>query len=313
MKTLLHARAKAGLSIVLTIGSLICFCSAIAIGNSRQTGHQDASVAANASTAPRPSDYRSEADNEEDRERFQQLPGIGQGGVLPAEFAKARATALALPLSPLLNGRKFQPAQAGTAPQPSFTPGCDPSSHHAPTPWNTDDNSVRIVAFGLHPTNTAVVYAGGYGGLQKSTDAGQTWRTSFDGGQSWRTYLSDDWESQAVSSITIDPNQPTNIYVGTGTYDNPGTYGGAGVYRSTDDGEHWQLFSGYCPSCGQNGVGDVFTNTMIRDVVIDPRNSGIAANTTLYVATDRFDTLGGLWKSTDGGETWSLVLVGTLL
>ena len=218
---------------------------------------------------------------------------------MPAEFAKARAEALALPLSPLLQGRKFQPAQAGDSPAPSFTPAAVPPPIMPPPPWNNDDNSVRIVAFGLHPTNTAVVYAGGSGGLLKSTDAGLTWRTSFDGGQNWRTYLSDDWESQAVNSIAIDPNEPRNIYVGTGTYDNPGTYGGAGLYRSTDDGEHWQLFS---------GPGNMLANTIIRDVVIDPHTSGIAANTTLYVATDRFATLGGLWKSTDGGETWSLVL-----
>jgi hypothetical protein len=258
VKTLFHTPAQAGLSIVLTIVSLVCFCSAIVIGNSRQTDRQNSSAVGTASSAADPLNTASRFENEEDREVSERLLGMGPGTVSPEAFAKARASALALPSSSFLQGRKFQGAQA--------TAGNDSSSWSPLTPvppivdpfFYNNENSVRIVALGLHPVDPDVVYAGSYGGLLKSDNGGQTW-----------DFLSDGWLSQAVNSIAIDPNPPGNsqsntIYVGTGSIDLPRGYG-VGLYRSTDAGANWTLFRGNCPpsSCGPNGVPRSYPKTRL--------------------------------------------------
>ncbi|MCX6141885.1 MAG: choice-of-anchor D domain-containing protein [Ignavibacteriales bacterium] len=68
----------------------------------------------------------------------------------------------------------------------------------------------------------------------------------------------------------------------SGTYLFAGTYGGAGVFRSTDNGTNWTLAS--------TGL----TNIYIRRLVVN--------GTNLYAAT-----LGGVFRSTDNGTTWTAV------
>lgn len=89
------------------------------------------------------------------------------------------------------------------------------------------------------------------------------------------------------------------LYVGTGEA-NPGggsiVFGGDGVYRSDDGGESWHHL-------GLEASG------AIGRMVVDPTNPG-----TLYVAAtgDLFNPGGerGLYRTTDGGDTWELVLAG---
>src|SRR5204862_2310205 len=45
---------------------------------------------------------------------------------------------------------------------------------------------------------------------------------------------------------------------------------------------------------------NVFAGTVIKGIVVDPNDNG-----AIYAANDRFDTLGGVWRSTNGGNTWS--------
>jgi photosystem II stability/assembly factor-like uncharacterized protein len=148
----------------------------------------------------------------------------------------------------------------------------------------------RMSAIAVHPTNSNILYVGGaQGGVWKTVDGGSTW-----------TPLTDRECSLAMGSIAIDPINPQIVYAGTGEQHFSGdSYYGCGVLRSTDGGASWtRLGAGVL---GAPGSG------RISRVVIAPSTAGNPATTTVFAASDL-----GLFRSTDGGGTWTEVLAGTL-
>ncbi len=147
--------------------------------------------------------------------------------------------------------------------------------------------SGRISDIVLHPTNRSIRYvAVGSGGVWKTINAGTTWEPIFDSEGSY-----------SIGCITLDPNDPDTVWVGTGENVSGRHVGyGDGVYRSLDGGKSWKRM----------GLEKSEHIGMIR---IDPRDSKIvyvAAQGPLWSAGgDR-----GLYKSTDGGETWARILGG---
>jgi len=104
----------------------------------------------------------------------------------------------------------------------------------------------------------------------------------------WELERGHHWPDQhyGVPALAIDPATPTTIYAGADT----------GVSKSIDDGVSWSV------------VIAGLTNTYVYTVVIDPLTP-----TTLYAGTGvgRNGYGGGsVFKSTDGGETWSAASAG---
>ena len=195
--------------------------------------------------------------------------------------------------------------------------------------------------------DTARLYAGTSAGFAKSDDRGQSWRlsnaglTSFDvqalavdpsdpdhlviatnvglfrsadAGETWVPAAT----VSAVSSLTVDPASGNVIYAATYGYGvrkstdggdtftppggghwqgplvmvpgSPRVYAGAGpaLYKSDDGGASWQALF---PPSGQ-------PTALVTDVLFDPTNP-----LTMYVT----DLDAGLFRSQDGGGTWSSV------
>ncbi|MEO1201190.1 MAG: glycosyl hydrolase, partial [Pseudomonadota bacterium] len=145
--------------------------------------------------------------------------------------------------------------------------------------------SGRVVDIAIDPTNKSRWYvAVGSGGVWKTENRGTTWTPVFD-----------DESSYSIGSITIDPNNPNTIWVGSGENHSGRHIGyGDGVYRSRDAGKSWENM----------GLEASERIGMIR---IDPRDSN-----TIFVAAQGPLWSGGgergLYKSTDGGENWRKVL-----
>ena len=145
--------------------------------------------------------------------------------------------------------------------------------------------SGRIADIAIHPGNNNVWYVGvGSGGVWKTTNSGTTWEPVFD-----------NEDSYSIGCIAIDPNNPNTIWVGTGeNVSGRHVAYGSGVYRSRDGGQNWENM----------GLEDSQHIGMIR---VDPRDSN-----TIFVAAQGPLWSGGgdrgLFKSTDGGETWRKVL-----
>jgi photosystem II stability/assembly factor-like uncharacterized protein len=145
--------------------------------------------------------------------------------------------------------------------------------------------SGRIVDIAVNPDDKSMWYvAAASGGLWKTENAGTTWTPVFD--------------HEAVYSIgvvTLDPNNPNVVWVGTGEYNAQRSVAyGNGVYKSEDGGRTWK------------NVGLKHSEHIGR-IVVDPRNSDVvyvAAQGPLFSAGgDR-----GLYKTTDGGKTWTKIL-----
>ncbi|MEM1408005.1 MAG: glycosyl hydrolase, partial [Bacteroidota bacterium] len=145
--------------------------------------------------------------------------------------------------------------------------------------------SGRISDIAIHPTHESTWYvAVGSGGVWKTENRGVTWAPIFD-----------DQPVYSIGCITIDPNNPHTIWVGTGENVGGRHVGfGDGVYKSEDDGKSWKNMG--LPSSNH-----------ISKIIVHPENSDViwvAAQGPLWTSGgDR-----GLYKSTDGGATWKKVL-----
>lgn len=124
----------------------------------------------------------------------------------------------------------------------------------------------------------------GSGGLWKTENNGIVWNPVFE-----------DQPSYSIGSVTIDPNNSQVVWVGTGENVSGRHVGwGDGIYKSIDGGTTW------------NNMG-LTKSEHIGKILVDPRNSDVvfvAAEGPLWASGgDR-----GLYKTSDGGKTWQLVL-----
>ncbi len=147
--------------------------------------------------------------------------------------------------------------------------------------------SGRISDIAVHPDNDNVWYvAVSSGGVWKTVNGGTTWNSIFDGQGSF-----------ATGCVTIDPNNPSTIWVGTG--ENVGGRHiafGDGVYVSYDEGRSWKNMG-------------LKTSEHISKIIVHPDNSKViwvASQGPLWSAGGER----GLYKSTDGGQTWKRTLGG---
>src|SRR5579871_3757120 len=161
--------------------------------------------------------------------------------------------------------------------------------------------SGRVSALAVDPTNSSIVYLGGAnGGIWKSTDAGTTW-----------TPLTDTEPSLSVGAIAIDPSNHNTIYVGTGegNYAAGGiigdSYYGAGILKSTNGGTSWTQITG--PFVGPFGSDSIDGGAFIGALAVSPSNSQILL-AGLYSASTTHPS--GVYRSTNGGSSWTLVLDG---
>jgi photosystem II stability/assembly factor-like uncharacterized protein len=142
----------------------------------------------------------------------------------------------------------------------------------------------RITSLALHPTDNTLIYAGAAaGGVWRSTDAAVTWTNIFN-------------ESPSIGAILLDPTNASTIYVGTGEA-NPGgvaTYPGNGLWRSTDAGLSWT-------NIGLQNVG------YIGKIAIHQSSPNRVFVSALGHYRSRTQDR-GIYRSADGGATWSRVL-----
>jgi photosystem II stability/assembly factor-like uncharacterized protein len=145
----------------------------------------------------------------------------------------------------------------------------------------------RVADVAVDPRSSDTIYVGSAsGGILKSVDGGITWDEIFD-----------DQPSLAIGAVTVDPNNPRTVYVGTGEPNAGGgsvTYGGMGVFRSTDGGGTWE------------SIG-LENSKYIGRIVVDPTDSDrifAAANGGLFSTNPER----GVYRSSDRGQTWENVL-----
>lgn len=143
----------------------------------------------------------------------------------------------------------------------------------------------RIADIEVDPQNPATWYiAVGSGGVWKTGNSGITWSAIFD-----------EQKSYSIGEITIDSQNPNTVWVGTGENVSGRHVGwGDGVYRSLDGGKSWTSMG-------------LEKSEHIGRILVDPRDSNhilVAAEGPLWSSGGER----GVFRSTDGGKSWSAVL-----
>ena len=145
--------------------------------------------------------------------------------------------------------------------------------------------SGRIADIDIDPNNRNIWYVGvGSGGVWKTTNAGTTWTPIFD-----------DQDVYSIGTVTIDPSNSATIWVGTGENVSGRHVGfGDGIYVSYDGGVSWT----------NKGLPK---SEHISEIIVHPEDSStiwVAAQGPLWSKGGQR----GLFKSTDGGDSWNRVL-----
>src|SRR6202162_4341822 len=149
---------------------------------------------------------------------------------------------------------------------------------------------ISAIAGAREPSGTITLFVGAAsGGIWKSDDQGTRYRPVFD-----------EQAVQSIGAIALDPKNSKNVWVGTGeSWTRNSVSIGDGIYKSTDGGETWT-------HAGLN------KSERISKIRVSSNNSD-----TVYACvpgalwSDSPDR--GLYKTTDGGKTWTLVLKGANL
>src|SRR5919197_3644693 len=145
--------------------------------------------------------------------------------------------------------------------------------------------SGRVMTIAVDLRNKATFYVGAAsGGVWKTVNGGASWQPVFDTQGSF-----------SIGWITVDPQHPNIVWVGTGERNSQRSVAyGDGVYKSEDGGRSWT-------NVGLKG------SEHIGRIVISPKDSDVvyvAAQGPLWApGGDR-----GLYKTIDGGATWTQVL-----
>src|SRR5574343_1529584 len=141
--------------------------------------------------------------------------------------------------------------------------------------------SGRVTAIDAVHSNPDIIYIGAAsGGVWKTTNGGASWNPVFD-----------DQPTQNIGAIAIQQSNPNVVWVGTGEGNPRNSVSlGEGIYKSLDGGKSWKL------------MGLEKTRNIHR-ILVDPTNPN-----TVYAAAIGnpygIHSERGVYKTTDGGETW---------
>jgi len=157
-------------------------------------------------------------------------------------------------------------------------------------PMTTSEGRVAAVAADPNDKNRIYVGAAG-GGVWRSTDGGATFIPIFD-----------IQPSLAIGAIVVDKNGA--VYVGTGegaqSFD---AYYGRGLFRSTDRGDTWATL-GPAGQFSLNSIARIAIDSNTPPHIFVAATTGMSASRADASYTPTNINNDGLWRSTDGGNTW---------
>jgi len=158
------------------------------------------------------------------------------------------------------------------------------------------EKSRHISRIAIHPEDYNTVYAAVMGNLYKSTPERGVYKT-VDGGKTWKKILFSNNHSGAVD-FKLDPNNPRIMYASTWRvqrtpYSLSSGGDGSALWKSSDSGETWKEIS--------KNKGFPTDTLGIIGVTVSPKNSQ-----RVWAMVENKEK-GGLYRSDDGGDTWTKI------
>lgn len=178
------------------------------------------------------------------------------------------------------------------------------------TSWSPTMNdlvTLNISALVMKPDDPNTIYAGTGEGFLSDGLPGRGVLKTTDGGQNWtRISAANGLNSSFITELAVSPANPNVIFAAsreavpqylslpTETTPDPGV---SAIFKSTDAGQTWQnVTSGK----GIDLVPNFPFDNMATDVVVSPTDANV-----VYGAFGVYFESGGIWKSTNGGQSWT--------
>src|SRR5437763_7862826 len=159
--------------------------------------------------------------------------------------------------------------------------------------WHSQD-VLNVGALAIHPTNPKIIYCGtGEANLSADSYAGVGIYRTTNGGQTWTLFASSAKTKipSRIGAIAIDPHDPSHMRIGGIGFGkvSPQEHGFGGMYTSRDEGKTWTRETFISAQ-----------NYWCHSIVFHPTQpQRIFATFTAQGVSN------GIWRSTDGGATWS--------
>ena len=166
------------------------------------------------------------------------------------------------------------------------------------TPLTDTQTTLSMGAIAIGTNNPSMIYAGtgeannsgdsNHGlGILVTTDGGATWTLSTGPSGIFNT------NRLTTSQIAVDPTNANVAYAAMAAFGVNGVSGGTGIYKTTDGGATWT-----------NKTASIDSLNPWSAVAVDPNNTQ-----SIYAAVGRTRgaSTNGVYKSTDGGASWSLL------
>lgn len=153
----------------------------------------------------------------------------------------------------------------------------------------------QVTAIRVHPDNPDVAYVAAIGHAFGPNPERGVFRT-IDGGKSWKKILFLD-DSTGATDLSMDPTNPRILFASMWKFQRSpwgmdAGGGKSGLWKSTDGGDTWTDLSAN-PGMPKAPLGKI-------GVAVSPANPR-----RIYASVEAKDTLGGIFRSDDGGATWS--------
>ncbi len=162
---------------------------------------------------------------------------------------------------------------------------------------------------GVYAKDGDVVWGDTIGGIvYKTTDGGENWKILWNGGI----------PSSLTRYMWVNPENTDILYVSTGIFDrsavnegdpltDPDPYGGLGILKSTDGGNSWRILN------EANGLNFLYISSLFMhpddpEILLAAAGKGSTDLYIEYLEENNLKTPMGVYRTTDGGETWTQVL-----
>ena len=185
----------------------------------------------------------------------------------------------------------------------STTPTWTPLTDNIGATPELENGSIDVGSLAVSPLDPRVIYVGtGEANFSADSRYGSGILKSTDGGNTWIQQGNSTFRRQNISSIIVDPTDATG-----GTVYCSMTYGAEyndwGIYKTVDGGANWA-----------NVSADILQKTSYGVVVVSSLEYTVDAQNhlTLFAGSGAIfgDPPGGVWRSTDGGGTWTRLING---